>query len=59
MNPGDIVVLKSGGPKMTIVSNCRNGEFVCYWFSGDSLQQNSIPECALKKIEPDELNQEN
>jgi uncharacterized protein YodC (DUF2158 family) len=32
--PGDIVVLKSGGPKMTIDSECSNGGYWTVWFAG-------------------------
>ena len=32
MNPGDIVQLKSGGPKMTVASALINGGYYCQWF---------------------------
>ena len=51
MNIGDIVVLKSGGPKMTIVGSETVGEessFLCSWFSDGVLAQGvQIPEAAL------------
>jgi uncharacterized protein YodC (DUF2158 family) len=36
---GDIVQLKSGGPKMTINGNKdSNGRFYCSWFAGSKLE---------------------
>ena len=37
MKKGDVVVLKSGGPKMT-VRGFEYGEFVCQWFDGTNIQ---------------------
>ncbi len=31
--PGDVVQLKSGGPRMT-VSSIREGRIICEWFTG-------------------------
>ena len=31
---GDVVVLKSGGPRMTVDSEQENGELWCVWFDG-------------------------
>lgn len=41
---GDIVQLKSGGPKMTIKELVpkelfHSGDYICQWFSGASLKQ--------------------
>jgi uncharacterized protein YodC (DUF2158 family) len=37
---GDIVVLKSGGPKMTVKGlSASNGNFVCQWFAGKKLEE--------------------
>lgn len=35
---GDLVVLKSGGPEMTIKS-IYSDEIVCQWFAGKKLEQ--------------------
>jgi uncharacterized protein YodC (DUF2158 family) len=32
MNLGDVVTLKSGGPKMTLGFKTPSGAFRCYWF---------------------------
>lgn len=34
MNPGDVVMLKSGGPKMTVIrkSNFQKGHIRCIYF---------------------------
>lgn len=32
-NSGDVVMLKSGGPPLTVVDETANGlEFICMWF---------------------------
>ena len=37
---GDIVVLKSGGPKMTVKSlSSSSGNLVCQWFAGKKLEE--------------------
>lgn len=30
--PGDVVCLKSGGPRMTVSETYRGGYCVCHWF---------------------------
>lgn len=53
-NKGDIVSLKSGGPKMTIVQESDIGdhkEVKCKWFSGNKLQDGWFCLEALVKIE--------
>ena len=49
---GDVVILKSGGHKMTITvqDDHRIGEVECIWFAtGDpKIQSASIPVCALE-----------
>jgi len=43
-NPGDLVVLKSGGPKMTI-EKIGNPLVFCAWFKGDDrVRDNFHPE---------------
>ncbi|QPC91980.1 YodC family protein [Mesorhizobium sp. INR15] len=33
LKPGDIVCLKSGGPKMTVSSPAASGLYLCHWFN--------------------------
>ncbi len=35
---GDVVQLKSGGPKMTVKAIDDDGDVYCQWFSGSKLQ---------------------
>jgi uncharacterized protein YodC (DUF2158 family) len=51
MKPGDVVVLNSGGPKMTISSIDSAGAF-CIWFSGDKRDQQVFPLETLKAYKP-------
>ena len=46
---GDIVLLKSGGPKMTIREIEDDGEILCVWFDEKNiLQSNTFEEYELK-----------
>ncbi len=36
---GDIVQLKSGGPKMTVKEISPEGSYVCRWFTGPKITQ--------------------
>lgn len=53
MKPGDVVVLKSGSPKMTIGGEAKNGVFPCLWFVCEVLQKEEFPECSLKMAKAD------
>ena len=45
---GDIVQLKSGGPKMTVCSTSPDGRhYTCKWFSGSKLEDGHFPQDAL------------
>lgn len=44
---GDLVQLKSGGPKM-VVDRYVKRRVCCQWFSGDKLQSVSFPEVSLQ-----------
>jgi len=58
---GDVVILKSGGPKMTITNdktgvdmslgNVWNGRYDCKWFDGDSMQKSRFPQDSLEIAE--------
>jgi uncharacterized protein YodC (DUF2158 family) len=55
-NVGDIVQLKSGGPKMTVnvlmkVGGFHGGEYLCQWFGGKKLEQGYFPSDSLKKAD--------
>ncbi len=46
-DPGDVVELKSGGPKMTVESaGCKNAQVA--WFNGDHLQRTELSHASLK-----------
>ena len=53
-NPGDQVMLKSGGPVMTVES-VAGGTVTCMWFEGKSPSQRvvsySFPEIVLEKYD--------
>ena len=34
--PGDVVMLKSSGPPMTVIGCSENGEVHCMWMSSES-----------------------
>jgi uncharacterized protein YodC (DUF2158 family) len=52
---GDVVELKSGGPRMT-VAKVENWNGVmratCHWFEGDKPQQGYFPVSSLERSEP-------
>lgn len=53
-NAGDIVELKSGGPKMTVKSlDTYHGQYVCQWFGGKKLEQGQFAPESLKRAAPD------
>lgn len=50
---GDVVTLKSGGPKMT-VSDKEGDDFFCIWFDGDQKKRDVFPKDTIKIFkEPD------
>ena len=48
---GDVVQLRSGGPKMTVHGLVSDGDVVCKWFEGNEVREESFPKDTLKKIE--------
>lgn len=57
---GDVVQLKSGGPKMTIkemgkygMGNTTHIEAKCAWFDGTKLKEELFEPESLKKVNPD------
>ena len=52
---GDIVELKSGGPKMTVQEfNGGFQKFVCQWFAGKKLERGTFLGEQLKRVDQDE-----
>lgn len=50
-NPGDCVVLNSGGPKMTVLARSSDA-LRCIWFNEDGVVvTNTFPEVALSLLE--------
>jgi uncharacterized protein YodC (DUF2158 family) len=56
---GDIVQLKSGGPKMTVKgeSNVFKGQYDWQWFGGKKLERGSFPADSLQSAPADEKSQ--
>ena len=50
---GDIVKLKSGGPKMTVVASGVRGHIPCQWFAGSKLDNANFRPDTLVHV-PDE-----
>jgi len=48
---GDVVQLRSGGPKMTVHGLVSDGDVVCKWFEGNEVREESFPKDTLKKLE--------
>lgn len=48
---GDLVVLKSGGPEMT-VKIIYDSEVICQWFAGKKLEQGRFDPESLVKSPP-------
>lgn len=53
-NKGDIVQLKSGGPKMTVHDRqAHSGHYVVKWFAGSKMESAAVDADALQPyIEP-------
>ncbi|KTC81761.1 YodC family protein [Legionella brunensis] len=48
---GDVVILKSGGPKMTVVSVEAENELRCTWFVNGEIKEDFFILDILKKTE--------
>ncbi len=48
---GDIVQLKSGGPKMTVENPGSSTNLWCQWFAGSKLEKGNFPKESLNKID--------
>jgi len=47
---GDVVILKSGGPKMTIMKDYQSGWFLTYWFSENKIISGEFDGNALFRV---------
>lgn len=54
--PGDVVRLKSGGPKMT-VAEIREGRVLCQWFTGDKREIAGFEPATLVKVADETKNE--
>lgn len=47
-SPGDLVILKSGGPDMVVDLDWGDGTYRCTWFAGEKHQQANFRGATLK-----------
>lgn len=52
---GDVVQLRSGGPRMTVHSLVSDGDVVCQWFEESEVHEENFPNEVLKKVGPVEV----
>lgn len=50
LKAGDLVVLKSGGPTMTM-GEPRDGKVTCYWFVGSVKYDSFLPLAVIKRVD--------
>ena len=56
LQTGDIAELKTGGPKMTILSlDGSSGEAICIWFEGKNRNEEIFDVGALRKVHQQKL----
>ena len=48
---GDVVKLRSGGPKMTVNGQSSDGSIICIWFEGHNPKRDVFAAESLKKVE--------
>ena len=51
---GDVVQLKSGGPKLTVAKIESDGRVYCYWFAGAKREHGTFGPETLKRPEQEE-----
>ena len=52
LKPGDIVMLKSGGPDMTVADDGGSAGYLnCMWFDATGPQEQEFPVVGLKAVE--------
>ena len=47
---GQVVQLRSGGPKMTVHSLVSDGDVVCQWFESNEVHQENFPKNVLQNV---------
>ncbi len=52
IKPGDVLQLKSGGPKMTVQFTTGEGNWACQWFVGTDLKSGVFPATSLQPYQP-------
>ena len=52
-NPGDVAILKSGGPPMTVAQVGSDGRFWCQWFDTKGTQGQYFQANVLKLAKTD------
>lgn len=57
LKPGDVVALKSGGPKMTLEEPVEQDNFWCVWFCGDEYNREIFVAAGLI-LDPDYVEQQ-
>lgn len=46
---GDVVTLKSGGPKMAVIYRSVGNEYVCIWYNNDNrIEKGTFPYVCLR-----------
>jgi uncharacterized protein YodC (DUF2158 family) len=50
IEPGSIVILKTGGPRMTVINVNRKGKCSCAFFVGDGLHRIKLPMDSLENV---------
>ena len=51
LKPGDVVQLKSGGPKMTYEGRSEMlGDAICCWFVGTEMKRKGFTHAALERV---------
>lgn len=48
---GDVVWLKSNGPPMTVTKVLEEGGYLCRWFAGEHLKEETFPGPTLKPVD--------
>ena len=51
LRPGDIVQLKSGGPKMTLICVDKFSNWVAEWFDGNDLKQAAFDPEIIERVD--------
>jgi uncharacterized protein YodC (DUF2158 family) len=54
-SPGDVVVHKSGGPRMTVMYVRKEGGLNCHWFDGTDHKNGEFVPATLRKAGNDQV----